>query len=72
MIEKTKYQLTCDAKGCKNTAEYCFAVKGRVGQVHLCAQCVKHLGNDCAKIRTPKSPQNAIKKAMEDKSVKEI
>ena len=72
MIEKTQYQLTCDVKGCKSTAEYCFAVKGRVGKVHLCGHCVKQLGSDCAKIRTPKSPQNAIKKAMDDKSVKEI
>ncbi len=72
MIEKTKYQITCDVKNCKNTAEYCFSVKGRIGKVHLCPCCVKQLGADCGKIYTPKSPKNAIKKAMEDKTVKEI
>ena len=72
MIEKTQYQISCDVRNCKNTAEFCFSVKGRVGKVHLCEQCVRLLGNDCAKLRTPKSPKNAIKKAMEDKTIKEI
>ena len=72
MIEKTQYQITCDVRNCRNTADFCFSVKGRVGKVHLCKQCVKLLGDDCTKIHTPKSPKNAIKKAMDDKTVKEI
>lgn len=68
MLIKTETKMKCDVKDCKNDACYCFAVKGRGGKCFVCARCLTELMCDARKATVPKSPQNAIKRKMEQKS----
>ena len=65
MIEKNLYRVTCDVKNCKNIADFCFSAKGRGGKFYLCKGCLQQMADDNSKLIVPKSPKNAIKKAME-------
>jgi hypothetical protein len=71
MIEKNIYRVTCDCKGCKNIAQHVFPAKGRLGKFYICDACLSKLSMDyeAAKgTKCPKSPKNAIKRIMDDKS----
>ena len=67
MIFTTTIKTKCDVKNCKNDADYFFETKGRVGKCFICKSCYDALVNDALKKRAPKSPQNTIKKLMEQK-----
>ena len=68
MLQKITNKTKCDARDCKNDAEFQFAVKGRVGRCCLCAQCLSTVAAQGRTVTVPKSPKNAIKKKMELKS----
>lgn len=65
MLEENKFRVTCDVKNCKNYAKYVFPSKGRTAKFYVCEECLKKLSDEYAKLRIPKSPKNAIKKAIE-------
>lgn len=68
MLTQITTKTKCDARDCKNDAEYQFATKGRVGRCFLCGHCLEALTAEGKAFRVPKSPQNTIKKKMELKS----
>ncbi len=65
MLIKTETKTKCDVRDCKNDAQYCFAVKGRGGKCFVCDKCLAVLVGDGRKATVPKSPQNALKRRME-------
>lgn len=68
MIITTDVKTKCDVRDCKNPAECYFEIKGRAGsKLFLCKQCLEKLTGDVFKRKVPKSPQNAIKRKMEQK-----
>ena len=67
MITKLTATTKCDARDCKNTAEFAFEIKGRQGRCYLCKDCVQRLLESARKLLTPKSPTNAIKKHLDRK-----
>ena len=67
MLTTITNKTKCDVKDCKNDAVYYFATKGRMGKCFVCAQCLDKLISQGRTLRTPKSPQNTIKKQMERK-----
>ena len=71
MLDKTTAKIKCDARDCKNAAEYAFEIKGRQGRCYLCKECLEHLLEEGRKLRVPKSPQNAIKK-QQDRRAEEL
>ncbi|MCM1533862.1 MAG: hypothetical protein NC099_04320 [Corallococcus sp.] len=71
MIRITTVKTKCDAANCKNNAAYCFEVKGRNGKCFLCKECFFELTHDGVAMQTPKSPQNAIKRALDSKREEE-
>ena len=66
MLEKIKTNVKCDVWNCKNTAEYYLVCKGKLKRVCLCKECVSKIANSQA-TTPPKSPQNAIKRKIEQK-----
>ncbi|MCM1043394.1 MAG: hypothetical protein NC350_04220 [Corallococcus sp.] len=65
MLEQNKFHVTCDVKNCKNYAKYVFPSKGLSAKFYICQDCVQSLLENYGKMSTPKSPKNAIKKAIE-------
>lgn len=65
MIEKSMYKVSCDIRNCKNNASYIVPTKGRVGKLYICDSCMRDLLDEFRTAVVPKSPKNAIKKAMD-------
>jgi len=65
MIQENVYRVTCDVKECKNTAKYVIPQKGRSAKFFICEHCLAELAEDFRKQSVPKSPKNAIKKALD-------
>ena len=68
MVTKTTAITKCDARDCKNIAEYAFEIKGRQGRCYLCKDCLEHFLESGRKLLVPKSPKNAIKKKQDMKA----
>lgn len=71
MLNQITNKTKCDARDCKNDAQYYFATKGRSGKCFLCSKCLEQLTAQGRTVTIPKSPKNAIKKKMEMKSEEE-
>jgi len=67
MVTKTETKTKCDVKDCKNNANFFLPSKARSGKFFLCEACYECIVNEAMKRRTPKSPKNAIKKAIDNK-----
>ncbi len=72
MLTDNQYNVNCDMHNCNNKADYFFDTKGRLGRFFVCAQCMDVLLADYKKRNTPKSPKNAIKKAMDNSTIAEV
>ncbi len=68
MLIDNKYNVNCDMHCCTNKAEYYFETKGRLGRFFVCKDCMATLLADYKQRTTPKSPKNAIKKAIDSSS----
>ncbi len=68
MITENTFRVTCDVKNCKNIADFTLPAKGRMGHFYICEECLKKLAKEYADRTVPKSPENAVKKAMKLKS----
>ena len=64
-MEKCESKVTCDMASCKNTAEYSFAVKGRMKKWMVCKECLKKMYADISGVLVPDSPKNRIKRMMD-------
>lgn len=71
MVTKITATTKCDARDCKNLAEYAFEIKGRQLRCYLCKDCLERLVECGRKMLVPKSPKNAIKKKQDMKAEEE-
>ncbi len=69
MVIKTETKTKCDVKDCKNNASFFVPSKARNGKFFLCKSCYENIVEQAMKARTPRSPKNAIKKAIDKKEV---
>ncbi len=72
MLIDNQYQVNCDVRNCTNKAQYLVETKGRLGRFFVCKQCLDTMLAEYAKHTTPKSPKNAIKKAMDNSTITEV
>lgn len=68
MINTISTNVKCDVKNCKNNAEFYFETKGRGGRTFLCDECLQKLLSETRLRCVPKSPQNSIKRKLEQKA----
>ncbi len=68
LLHKSTTTAKCSCKGCTNSATSYILAKQKV---YLCDSCFERLANEAISRRTPKSPQNTIKRKL-DKKQEEI
>lgn len=68
MITDNIFKVTCDVRNCRNIAQYTLPAKGRMGHFYICGDCLETISKEVAAKRVPKSPTNAVKKALNRKS----
>lgn len=68
MITDNIFKVTCDVRNCKNIAQYTLPAKGRMGHFYICSHCLSEIAKEVNARKVPKSPTNAVKKAMNRKS----
>ena len=71
IVLSTKPGVKCDVKGCNNMTANYILVRGRVGKMHICDECLSQLVQFCLPRFTPKSPKNTIKKIIDSKKMSE-
>ena len=63
-IKKAKIDIRCDAKGCRNLADY--TIQGKNGiiasNMYFCQPCLQDLYKTIGSVIVPKSPKNIYKK----------
>ena len=64
LINKSTTQSKCSCRGCNNQATSYILTRQRV---YLCDECFERLATQAIAQRTPKSPQNTIKRKLEQK-----
>ena len=64
LIQKTTSTAKCSCKGCNNTATNYILAKQKV---YFCNDCFERFANEVISRRTPKSPQNTIKRKIDKK-----
>ena len=64
LISKSTATAKCSCKGCNNPATSYILTKQKV---YFCDECFERLASEAIARRTPKSPQNTIKRKLDKK-----
>ena len=64
LLQKTTNPAKCSCKGCNNSATSYILTKQKI---YLCDECFERLACEAIACRTPKSPQNTIKRKLDKK-----
>jgi hypothetical protein len=64
IIQKSTTTSKCSCKGCNNQATSYILTRQKV---YLCDECFEKLASQAIANRTPKSPQNTIKRKLDQK-----
>lgn len=65
VLTQCKASIACDTLNCKRLAAYSFEVKGKMKTLNLCENCLRALRENVSLLYVPKSPKNAILKAID-------
>ena len=64
LLQKSTTTAKCSCKGCTNSATHYILAKQKI---YLCDSCFERLASEAISRRTPKSPQNTIKRKLDKK-----
>ena len=63
-IVREEYDVRCDIGHCKNTSSYAIEVDdNKRHNIHICKACFDELYSHMARIKTPKSVENVVRRA---------
>ena len=64
LLQHSTTPAKCSCKGCNNSATSYILAKSKI---YLCDECFERLASEAISRRTPKSPQNTIKRKLDQR-----